>query len=272
MPLLPENIDYSDRDFDSLRARMQNLVQGVFPTWTAWEVANFGNILIDLYAFVGDTLGFYIDNQGRESRILTVTQRKNMIALAKLLAYTPSTASAATATVDLTLGAVPINDVILPAGMVVRTTAVADAVEFQLPANTTILAASDPPTVAAVVDNSKGKTDVFPSTSLPNQVIVLTATPYIDDTTSVAATDGVYTEVDNFLNSAATDRDFVVVVDQQDQAEIRFGNGVNGAIPQGTITILYKIGGGERGNVAAESITIVEGELHRHSVETPVNV
>jgi len=271
MALLPSNPDYSDRDFDSLRARMQNLVQGVFPTWTAFEVANFGNILVELFAFVGDTLGFYLDNQGRESRIVSVTQRKNMIALAKLLTYTPTSARAATADVDLTLAEVPANDVILPAGLIVRTTDLGDAVEFQLPANATIVAGSNPPTVSALVGNSKGKTDIFPSTSLPNQVISLNGIPYIDDTANISATDGVYTEVVNFLDSTSTDKHFIVVVDQQDQAEIRFGNGVNGAIPQGTITILYKIGGGERGNVAAGSITIVEG-TYLDVLSNPVTV
>lgn len=259
MALLPSNPDYSDRDFDSLRVRMQNLVQGVFPTWTAFEVANFGNILIELYAFVGDTLGFYLDNQGRESRILTATQRKNMISLAKLLAYTPSSAQAASALMDITLEEIPANDVILIEGTIMRTADISAAVEFQLLADLTILAGANPPTVQAVVENSQTLNEVFSSTSLPNQVITLAGTPYIDESSIVIADDGAYSLVVNFLDSNSTDRHFTVVVDQADQAELRFGSGINGSVPQGTISVGYKIGGGDDGNVAAGTISIIDG-------------
>ena len=42
------------------------LVESVFPEWTDHEVAGFGNLLVEMFAFVGDVLGYYIDNQGRE--------------------------------------------------------------------------------------------------------------------------------------------------------------------------------------------------------------
>ncbi len=32
--LLPDSVDYTDRDFDALRARLIALVQSVFPDWT----------------------------------------------------------------------------------------------------------------------------------------------------------------------------------------------------------------------------------------------
>ena len=60
---------------NSLRLRLRNLVRSVFPEWTDFNVASFGNILVELYAFVGDVLAYYQDNQARESRIATATQR-----------------------------------------------------------------------------------------------------------------------------------------------------------------------------------------------------
>jgi nucleoside-diphosphate-sugar epimerase len=42
------------QDFDSLRLRLQNLVRSVFPEWTEFNVASLGNLLVELYAFVGD--------------------------------------------------------------------------------------------------------------------------------------------------------------------------------------------------------------------------
>ena len=85
MALLPTNIDYSDKDFDSIRTRLIALVKSVFPDWSDFSVASFGNILLEMYAFVGDVVTFYLDNQARESRLVTAVQRKNVIALARML-------------------------------------------------------------------------------------------------------------------------------------------------------------------------------------------
>ena len=121
MALLAQATDYTDKDFDSLRLRLQNLVRSVFPEWTDFNVANFGNLLVELYAFVGDVLAFYQDNQARESRIATATQRKSLIALTKLLGFRPEGAKAATAEVVFSLAAVPVSPVTILKGTKVRT-------------------------------------------------------------------------------------------------------------------------------------------------------
>ena len=56
MPLLPPSVDYTDKDFDALRERLIALLQSVFPEWSAFSVAGFGNILLEMYAFVGDVI------------------------------------------------------------------------------------------------------------------------------------------------------------------------------------------------------------------------
>ena len=54
--LLPASLDMTDKDFDALRVRLVALVQSVFPDWTDFAVASFGNILLELYAFVGGVI------------------------------------------------------------------------------------------------------------------------------------------------------------------------------------------------------------------------
>src|SRR5262245_15023552 len=124
MGLLARANDYTDKDFDSLRLRLQSLVHSVFPDWTDFNVANFGNILLELYAFVGDVLTSFKDNQARESRLLTATQRKNLIALTKLLGFRPAGARAATVEEVFTLAAPPLADVVLPQGTQIRTASI----------------------------------------------------------------------------------------------------------------------------------------------------
>ena len=46
MSLLPQSLDATDnRDFDALRARLISLLQSVFPDWSDFDTASFGNIL-----------------------------------------------------------------------------------------------------------------------------------------------------------------------------------------------------------------------------------
>jgi hypothetical protein len=259
MAVLPTNLDFTDRDFDSLRARLEALLRSVFPDWTDFQVANFGVLMMEMYAFVGGILNFYQDNQAGESRIVTATQRKNLIALSKLIGFSPSGNFAATAELTVTLSEPPVGDFTLAIGQEVRTKQVTSPVKFQLLAVASIPAASDPPTTTVDVENSVVQAESFTSSSLPNQEFELGEIPFIDSSLAVVAADGAYTEVENFLSSTATDRHFVVVVDQNDRATIKFGNAVNGTIPQGTIDVDYKTGGGSIGNVEAGNIEVIDG-------------
>ncbi len=84
MTLLHPGVDYTDLDFDSIRLRLIGLVKESFPEWTDFAVASFGNILLEMYALVGDVLSYYLNAQARESRLATATQRKNVIVLARM--------------------------------------------------------------------------------------------------------------------------------------------------------------------------------------------
>lgn len=270
MAILPQNLDYTDKDFDALRARLYALIQSIFPSWTDENVANFGNLLVELFCFVGDVLGFYMDNQGRESRIVTAQQRKNVIALAQQLGYEPSGATAAQATETFTLSGVTAGNVVLPAGYVVETKDVNAPVQFQLLAPLTIPAGQT--TGSAIVENSESEEDAFTSTGLPNQSFVLSETPYLDDSLSIVAADGSYTQVDNFLSSGAGDKNFTVSVDQNDVATVTFGNGVNGSIPSGAIAASYKTGGGSVGMVDPGAICLAAQSNVTDELGNPVSV
>ncbi len=261
MGLLARATDYTDKDFDSLRLRLQSLVRSVFPTWTDFNVANFGNILLELYAFVLDVVVVYQDNQARESRLLTATQRKNLIALTKLLGFRPAGARAATVEEVFTLAAVPAADVVLAQGTEVRTAAITDPVVFQLLGDVVIAAGVSPPVATGTLEHSAPEDELFASTGLPNQEVILPATPYLDSSAQVSAGNGGYAEVANFLGSTAADRHFLVLVDQADRATIRFGNGINGAVPSGTISVKYKTGGGAVGNVNAGTLVKLDGNF-----------
>src|SRR5215510_13233649 len=192
MGLLAQATDYTDKDFDSLRLRLQSLVRSVFPDWTDFNVANFGNILLELYAFVGDVLTFYQDNQARESQLLTATQRKNLIALTKLLGFRPAGARAATVEEVFTLAATSAADILLPKGTQVRTASVTEPVTFQLLGDVVIPTGASPPIATGTLEHSESQDELFASTGLPNQEVALPATPYLDGSAEVTAGNGDY--------------------------------------------------------------------------------
>lgn len=271
--LLSQSLDFTDRDFDSLRARLRNIISSVFPTWTDDNVADFGNILIEEFAFVGDVTAKYQDAQSRETRWTQATQRKSILSLVAMIGYQPRGISAATAEETFTLLSGPAAaDVVLPAGSTVSTLDVGNTITFQLLAPLTIAAGTT--TATATVENSSFSEDVFQSSGLPNQRFSLGQTPYIDGTASVVAADGAYVQVANFLNSGATDRHYVLSVDSNARATIIFGNGVLGAVPQGTITVDSKIGGGSAGRVDANTLQQLNGtftDAHGNAVQIGVN-
>lgn len=251
--------DYTDRDFDSLRLRLHTLIRSVFPEWSDFDVASFGNTLVDLFAFVGDVLAFYQDAQARETRLVTATQRKNVIALASMLGYALQGTRAATAEVVFRLERPPMASVTLPAGTIVRTEEITPAVRFQLLVPIVFAASANPPEVRATVEHSRSHLRLATANALPDFEVVLEQTPFLDGSLTVTTPNGAWSEVDSFLGSGPVDRHFTVRVDDGDRATLRFGNGISGAIPSGTVTVFYKTGGGVIGNVEAARLRVVEG-------------
>lgn len=256
--ILSPATDYSDKDSIALRARIQSLIQSVFPDWTDYNVANFGNMLVEAFSFVGGVLTYYQDNQAGETRWGTATQRRNLINLAKMIGFKPASAKASTVDETFTVVSGGVGKVVLPKGSVCQTTSATSPIKFQTLADLiTIAAGANPRSVTSSIENSETHEDLFDANGLPGQQCRLSLTPYIDATTAVGAGNGLYTEVTDLLSSGPNDLHYVVQVDQNDRATIGFGDGVNGSLPTGTIDIKYKIGGGDAGNVEPGTIKIL---------------
>lgn len=256
MALLPLSKDYSDKDFDALRERMIQLARSVFPAWTDMQVANFGNVLIELMAYVGDVLSFYQDVQANEAFLVTANLRRSILNLVTLIGYRPKGASAATVDEVFTLAAALSGELVIPKGDRVLTAEVTSPIAYQLLQD--LVFAPGETSKTAQIEHSAYALETFDSTGMAWQSVQLTRTPYLDGSAVVTATDGTYSEVIDLLSSSSTDRHFAVVVDQADRATITFGNGVTGSIPTGTISVSYKTGGGQAGRVEAGTLKRLE--------------
>jgi len=112
---LPQ-IDYTARDYAAIRTALFKHVQNFFPNdWKDFTESNLGVCILELVAYVGDQLSFYLDRVVNELFLPTVVQRANAINIVSLLGYTPRTVSAASAPVQMILDVPQSSTVTVPA-------------------------------------------------------------------------------------------------------------------------------------------------------------
>lgn len=92
---IPLSIDYTSRDYYSLREDLIDLVKrrvNVDPSreWSGEDPSDFGVALIEAFAYVGDLTNYYIDRIANETYLPTATRRKSVLNLANLYGYTAS--------------------------------------------------------------------------------------------------------------------------------------------------------------------------------------
>jgi len=77
-------IDYTSRDFDSIRRDLENYAKRYYPdTYKDFNKASFGSLMLDTVSYVGDVLSFYLDYQTNESFLETSIEYNNVVRLAR---------------------------------------------------------------------------------------------------------------------------------------------------------------------------------------------
>ena len=95
------NIKYVNRDFNSLRDQLIQYTKTYFPTtYNDFTPSSPGMLFIEMAAYVGDIMSFYLDNQIQETFMQYARQTQNLYELAYLLGYKPKVTGAATTTLD----------------------------------------------------------------------------------------------------------------------------------------------------------------------------
>jgi predicted phage baseplate assembly protein len=87
------------------------------------------------------------------------------------------------------------------------------------------------------------------------------ATPDITLTTQLGVTIGTWNPQETLAFSRAAQQDYVIDIDENDEASVVFGDGNFGAVPPAgaTIQVSYRVGGGPNGNVPAGAIQTIVG-------------
>ncbi len=82
------NVNYLNKDFSSLKQSLMNYAKSYFPnTYRDFNETSPGMMLLEMNAYVGDVLSFYIDQQYREMLLPLAEERRNIITMAKMFGY-----------------------------------------------------------------------------------------------------------------------------------------------------------------------------------------
>jgi hypothetical protein len=95
------NIQYINKDFTELRASLVNYARTYFPTtYNDFSPSSPGMMFIEMAAYVGDVMSFYLDNQIQETYLQYARQTNNLYELAYMFGYKPNVTQVATVDVD----------------------------------------------------------------------------------------------------------------------------------------------------------------------------
>jgi len=253
-------IDYTSRDYTSIREDLVSLIPNFAPNWTNRDPADFGMTILEAFAYMGDQLHYYIDRAANESFISTASQRDSVLQLARLLGYqaTNNTASRVTVTFQNSTA----NPITVPALTQVATTNVTSSTSQQIifeTATSVVVPATGSITVTANQGVTIPNEVIGTSNGESSQVFKLSKTPVIENSVRLTVNGISYTQVPYLIDYQNYDPVFSTYTNAQGVTYVVFGDNVSGRIPpvNAQITATYRIGGGTSGNVGVNTIKFI---------------
>ncbi|WP_338813219.1 baseplate J/gp47 family protein [Bernardetia sp. Wsw4-3y2] len=248
-----EWIGYADRSQEQILNSVLPKLPTKLPRHTDHSPTEPLYMLLFVWGGIAEMLGYYIDEQARESFLVTTTRYKNAVKFAKMVGYRVKGVVPASVELRFYFESPLPSDVLIPIGTEAQT---ADEIIYTTSDNLTILAGQTEGFVDAVQQISFTNISVGTSNGSASQTFELIE-EIVDNSVSVLVNNVGWNSKDSFLKSFQLNRDFVAGVGQTRKMEIVFGDGIKGEIPQvGTdITANYAVSEGSRGNVSENSIT-----------------
>ena len=81
-------INYLNKDFSQFRENLINFAKTYFPqTYTDFNESSPGMMFIEMASYIGDVLGYYIDDTLKESLLTTAEDRENLMDIANMMGY-----------------------------------------------------------------------------------------------------------------------------------------------------------------------------------------
>lgn len=272
------NFDYTNRDFASIKDALLERASLIFPQWTSRDPSDFGMLFVDLWAYMGDVLHYYVDRASKEAFLETATQRDSLLAIAKLLDYIPVGRTAAVSSIKLNATASEATDaspILIPAGTRFLATPInegAEKVVFTSDRNIAFNVSGSPildydtyqKTTLVTLPLTEGEifVEAFTSNGQASQKFTLEKTGVVHNSIRVDVYEGIsaapvrYGNVNRLIEYSNTALVYSVTLNSDDSSTLIFGNGVHGKIPTNNalVNIVYRRSRGNAGNVTPNAI------------------
>jgi len=259
------SIDYVAKDFDSIvDALIAYATINFGPDtssnrqWTDFNVDDFSRTWLELLAYVGDLVFYYLDVQATQSNLETATIRSAVLNIAKQFGYVVPTATSASGLAKFTLTSAQT----VPVGFRLSST---NGAQFFVASATTQPGSTSLQPILQVVQGEQ-KQDTFIAKGVQNEELILNFIPLVKDTDNsiallksprVTVNANAFDLVETFVNSLPTDKHYRLFTDPDGRTILRFGDGIFGEKLDSNDSVIadYRVGGGTVGNIAADTLT-----------------
>lgn len=266
---VPTSVDYTSRDFLGMKYSLQLFATQAMPQWNVYaSEGDFGVMMLELFAYVGDILSLYTDRVGQEAYVTTATQRLSLLNIANLLGYIVSNGTASQGSVTFTTSN-PGQAVIIPPGTGLVST-------FNSTADQPVLFYTDDVVTvpengaSATVNVSQGQIYTMvpiglgtgqagQQITLPNLNILDGSVDIFVQTVGGESAVAQWAQVYNFVDNGPSDTVYTVTVNPDETDTVTFGDGVNGLVPALNLQIYasYTTIVGSQGNMGADLISLI---------------
>ncbi|MGE3620677.1 MAG: baseplate J/gp47 family protein [Acidimicrobiia bacterium] len=297
-------VDYTDKDFRSMRRALLDLAAYRVPEWTDRSPGDLGMLWVDLFSYVCDAVGYYQERLASELYLDTAVERRSVMHLLRLIGYELAPASPAATSLRLEFdppGPQDPTTTRIPRGFSVSTepdpasgrpsipfTYLGDALDIDLtgplvtPAGDRLRYEGLPVVQGtlqqpAVIGSSRGE---------PGLRLGLPGSPVILDSVVLEVREGgswrvwprrrnLFTDEQDGRTTVATSASegYMLEVDAQAATWAVFGDGEfhrRAPVGDANVRASYAVGGGSAGNVAAGTITRIadKGKVPRLATAT----
>jgi len=256
----------SDYDFDAIKINLKSFLQGQ----TSFQDYDFEgsslNILLDILSYNTHYLAYLANMSTNELYLDSADIRNNIVSLAKMIGYTPSSPRAPMASIDIQLNNASGTSVTMSKGTVFTTTVENTSYQYVTNSDITITPSSgifkfssvpiyEGSLVTFKYTNDVNDVDqkfIIPSANADTStILVKVQNSATDTTTNTYALAGGYNSVN------ANSNVYFIQEGQDSKYEIYFGDGINGkALQDGNIVILEYIVTNKEVSNSASSFTL----------------
>ena len=256
----------SDYDFDAIKVNLKSFLQGQSQFQDYEFEGSSISILLDILSYNTHYLAYLANMSTNEVYLDSADIRNNIVSLAKMIGYTPSSPRAPIASLDVTLNNATGSSVTMAKGTIFTTTVENISYQYVTNSDYTITPASgvykfsSVPIYEGSLVTFKYTVDItdvdqkfiIPSPSADTSTLLVKVQNSATDTTTAT-----YTLAGGYNNVTATSKVYFIQEGQDGKYEVYFGDGINGAaVGDGNIVILEYVVTNKAAANSASSFTL----------------